>query len=436
MQPQEVRLGFLCWTRSLPQPMVRLATVHFDAFPIWLSEQEGFSERGRPTVCCRRGLVVHGNSAAVQAGISAGMSLQGALQQTAELQQVPLSDQEIAGYWEAFLAELYGFSPWLYSPCLGVAQLKLSEVEAAELAAAKRLRLGLGPSLQVAQLAAVTCRSGRVRSVAEGEVATFLATVPSRFLTRLGLPQRELVRLGWLGIATVGALSAWSQAQLRAFLGPWSEPVLRLIHGPAETEIPRYTPPEVVVAECTFEEPAFEPGVLEPALRRLAELAAARLAGRAARRVSVRALFSGVSALGTRLTKGPVTTAAAIFRYARLALAGSGAAPVGIDELRLQLAGLRPAAVQSALWQRRERREVAEAAVLARFPSAIVRPVWIDRYSQAPDRRYRWERRGQEGEREQGQEQGREGSGEIAHGAGGGRSAGGRAHPSEPARPA
>ncbi|MCY4355621.1 MAG: hypothetical protein OXC09_12770 [Truepera sp.] len=71
--------------------MVRLATVHFDAFPIWLSEQEGFSERGRPTVFCRRGLVVHGNPSAVRAGISAGMSLQGALQQAAELQQVPLS---------------------------------------------------------------------------------------------------------------------------------------------------------------------------------------------------------------------------------------------------------------------------------------------------------------------------------------------------------
>ena len=411
--------------------MVRLATVHFDAFPIWLSEQEGFSERGRPTVLCRRGLVVHGNPAAAQAGIAAGMSLQGALQQTAELQQVPLSDQELADYWEAFIAELYGFSPWLYSPRLGVAQLKLSEAEAFELAAAKRLRLGLGPSVQVAHLAAVTCRSGQVRSVAEGEVAPFLATVPTRFLTRLGLPQRELVRLDWLGIATVGALAAWSQAQLRAFLGAWAEPVLRLTHGPAETEIPRYLPPEVVTAECAFEEPAFEPRELEPALRRLAELAAERLAGRAARRVSVRALFSGVSAGATRLTKAPVTTAAAIFRYARLALSDTGAAPVGIDELRLQLAGLRPAALQSALWQLRQRREVAESAVLARFPTAVVRPVWVDRYSQAPDRRYRWERR----EREQEQGQGQEQTSEIAHGAGGGRSAGKRARPGEPARP-
>ena len=97
------------------------------------------------------------------------MSLQGARQQAAGLQQVALSDEEIAGYWEVLVAELYGFSPWLYSPRLGVAHLKLSEAEAAELASTKRLRLGLGPSVQVAHLAATTCRSGRVRSVAEGE---------------------------------------------------------------------------------------------------------------------------------------------------------------------------------------------------------------------------------------------------------------------------
>ncbi|MDE0528989.1 MAG: hypothetical protein OXH85_09940 [Truepera sp.] len=75
---------------------------------------------------------MHGNPLAAQAGIAAGMSLQGAQQQTADLQRVPLSDEEIAGYWEVLVAELYGFSPWLYSPRLGVAHLKLSEVEAAE----------------------------------------------------------------------------------------------------------------------------------------------------------------------------------------------------------------------------------------------------------------------------------------------------------------
>ena len=158
--------------------------------------------------------------------------------------------------------------------------------------------------------------------------------MPTRFLTRSGLPQREVMHLDWLGIATVGALSAWSKAQLRAFLGPWAESILRLSHGPAETEIPLYIPPEVVAVECAFEEPAFEPRELEPALRRLAELAAERLAGRVARRVSVRAVFSGVSVGNTRLTKGPVTTAAA---------------------------------VQSALWHLRERREAAQAIVVERL---------------------------------------------------------------------
>ena len=96
--------------------MLNIATIYFNSFPIWLSNRKGLTKPDLPSIFCRNNRVVHGNTAAAQAGITENMPLQGALQQHAKLQEVHINDEDLMVHWEVFIEELYEITPWLFTP--------------------------------------------------------------------------------------------------------------------------------------------------------------------------------------------------------------------------------------------------------------------------------------------------------------------------------
>jgi hypothetical protein len=371
--------------------MLNIATIHFDSFPIWLSDRKGLTKPDLPSIFCRNNRVVHGNAAAARAGITENMPLQGALQRHAKSQEVHINDEDLIVHWDTFVEELYEITPWLFTPKIGVVHLKITPTEAAELATAHALQIGVATSLELSHLAAVTCNPGSYRNLSADTEESFIANVPIRFLARLGMPRRALERLGFLAISHIGMLKQWSRKQVSSFLGQEAKIALRITHEPGTTDIPVHQPKETVIKSYNFEDPAFEAYEIEPVISHLASKAAEELGKRTARRIIVRATFNGVSAFGARLSKHPVSSPDHIYRLALQALQDSRAIPVGIDEIELRLSTLQTTLEQPSLWRAKEQATTAITAVTERFPDGIVRLVWIDSHSQAPNRRYRWE---------------------------------------------
>ena len=371
--------------------MLNIATIYFNSFPIWLSNRKGLTKPDLPSIFCRNNRVVHGNTAAAQAGITENMPLQGALQQHAKLQEVHINDEDLMVHWEVFIEELYEITPWLFTPKIGIVHLKITPTEASELATTHILQVGVATSLELSHLAATTCTPGSYRNLSADTEESFVANVPIHFLARLGMSKRALERLNFLAISHIGMLKQWSQKQILAFLGQEAKVVLQITHGPSTTDIPIYQPKEKVIKCYSFENPVFEMYEVEPVISLLANRAAKELDKRTARRIIIRATFSGVSVFGARLSKHPASSPGHIYQLALQALQDSRAMPVGIDEIELRLSTLEMALEQPSLWRAKEQAANAITMVTDRFPGGIVRLVWTNRYSQAPNRRYRWE---------------------------------------------
>lgn len=369
-----------------------IAALCFDPLPLTLAQRADPELAHAALVCAQDGRVLHASAAAHRLGITLGMRLSGARMRVADLRVVEASEPDLAHAWGELLRELHEVTPWLEVGRRGRLFARVDAGEAKALAERYRARVGVAEAREVAELAALSSRPGACRTVAPGGEADFLARLPLRFLKGVGVSGKNLTRLHWLGLTTVGELAGWNAPQIRAYLGEEGEALLPYLHGPYRTRLRPQRPPAALRRSLAFEEPAREPRDLLPALERLSTALERALAGRAARRLTLTAGLAGSQRSATRLSKRPLTRAPQIRQQALFALQDSGATEAGIERLTLELAAPRRLGVQGGLWRAREERQRALEAALERYPDAMVQFAWRDPYAEADDLAWRWER--------------------------------------------
>ena len=373
----------------------------FEPFPIWLAEWETPSLAAVPLVSRHKSRVVHASAAAKTLGVKPGSSLATALSKAPDLEVVASESPYLTASWERLVEELSGLTRVLESPSLGRLLMELEPADAAQLAETYRVRVGMAESVELAVLAALVSSPGRVRQVSAERQEAFADLLPLYVLKGVGLSQRALDDLGWLGVRRTGELRSWSKTQAAAYLGKPGKGLLPYLFGPYRTCLGRYRPPPRLAATVAFDEPECEPFAVQPALERLCADVATRLGDRAASRLTVTVLAQGLEHWATRVAKTPLRQLAQVVRLARLALEDTQAQPLGVDTLTVTLSGLSRPAEQLGLWPQKERVAFALEVVEARFPGALLRLVPDDPYSLASEHNNRLVARstGEEAER-------------------------------------
>ncbi len=369
-----------------------IAALHLDPFPLYLAQRQDPALERAPLVYVEDQRVLHATPAARRHGITPGMRLSGARMRVEGLRVVELEEPALQQGWSELLREIHGITPWIEEGPRGRLLARLDRGEAEMLAGLYQARVGAARTREIADLAAAASRPGACRVVpVDGEDA-FLERLPLRFLKSVGVTEKNLMRLHWLGLETVGQLARWNESQLRSYLGEEGAVLLPYLHGPRHADLRPYRLPPSVRRSIAFDEPAREPRELLPALERLAGELERALEGRAARRLTLTATLGGTQRRATRLSKRPLTRARQIRQQALFALSDSGGAGLGVERLTVELASPHRLAMQGALWRGRERRDEAQAATLERFPGALLRFAWRDPYAQAADLAWGWER--------------------------------------------
>lgn len=372
-----------------------IAALRLEPFPLWLAERDDRRLTRVPCVAAEDGRVVHANPVARRHGVSRGMRLEGARLRVEHLHVVEHHEPDLARAWADLLHELTTWSPWVQSGRRGLALVRLPARDAAELARDLHARVGLAADRQSAELAAASALSGTVREVEVDHETAFLERLPLRFLRAVGLAERDLTRLRWLGLRSAADLARWTPSQLRGYLGPDAAALLPYLHGPRDERLAHTPPPERLRRQLHCDEPLLEPAQLLPALERLARDVGLALAGRSATLLTLEAVAGGDTWRATRRAKVPLTSAGALLRQAHAALHDSGVAAAqaaghGVDALALELAEPRRAAHQEGLWATRAQRDRALDAVSERFPAALVEAHVGDPYAPANDHAWCW----------------------------------------------
>ena len=362
----------------------------FEPFPLWLAEWESPHLAAVPLVSRHKSRVVHASATARAVGIKPGSSLATALSKAPDLEVVASESPYLSASWERLVEELSGLTWVLESPSLGRLLTDLEPADAAQLAESYRVRVGMAERLEVAVLAALVSSPGKVRQVSADRQDAFTDALPLYALKGVGLSQRALDDLGWLGVKRAGELRSWSKVQAAAYLGRAGKGLLPYLYGPHRTCLSRYRPPPRLSAQVVFDEPQCEPFALQPALERLCADVATRLGNRAATRLTVTALNQGLEHRATRVAKVPLRQLAQVERLARLDLGDTQAQPLGLDALTVTLSGLSRPAEQLSLWPQKERVAFAVEVVAARFPGAILKLSQDDPYSLASEHQCRF----------------------------------------------
>jgi DNA polymerase IV len=193
--------------------------------------------------------------------------------------------------------------------------------------------VGAGSGKQLAKIASGLAKPDGVRVVGADEEQTLLAGLPVRRLWGIGPVAEE--RLHRLGIETVGAFAALSEAEVADILGATVGPALhRLAHGVDDRPVTENAPAKQISAESTFAQDLTTLGQLREAIGPIGDHAHRRLEkdGRGARTVTVKLKRSDMSTLTRSATLPYATTdVAALIGTARRLLLD----PVEIGPVRL-----------------------------------------------------------------------------------------------------
>jgi DNA polymerase IV len=193
--------------------------------------------------------------------------------------------------------------------------------------------VGAGPGKQIAKIASGLAKPDGIRVVRRDEERTVLDRLPVRRLWGIGPVAED--KLHRLGIETIGAFAALSNAEVANILGGTVGPALhRLARGTDDRPVAENAPTKQISAESTFPEDLTTLDQLREAAEPIGEHAHARLEkdGRGARTVTVKLKKSDMSTL-TRSATLPYATAdaATLIAMARRLLLD----PVEIGPIRL-----------------------------------------------------------------------------------------------------
>ncbi|MEZ0339659.1 DNA polymerase IV [Mycobacterium sp. pV006] len=193
--------------------------------------------------------------------------------------------------------------------------------------------VGAGSGKQLAKIASGLAKPDGVRVVARDEEQRLLAGLPVRRLWGIGPVAED--KLHRLGIETIGAFAALSEAEAANILGATVGPALhRLAHGIDDRPVAENAPAKQISAESTFAEDMRTLDQLRDAIVPIGEHAHRRLLkdGRGARTVTVKLKRSDMSTLTRSATLPYATTdMATLIGTARRLLLD----PVDIGPIRL-----------------------------------------------------------------------------------------------------
>jgi DNA polymerase IV len=193
--------------------------------------------------------------------------------------------------------------------------------------------VGAGSGKQIAKIASGLAKPDGIRVVRRDEERPLLEGLPVRRLWGIGPVAEE--KLHRLGIETIGALAALTDAEVANILGATVGPALhRLAQGIDERPVAENAPAKQISAESTFPEDLTTLDQLREAAGPIGEHAHARLEkdGRGARTVTVKLKKSDMSTLTRSATLPYATTdAATLIAIARRLLLD----PVEIGPIRL-----------------------------------------------------------------------------------------------------
>ncbi len=193
--------------------------------------------------------------------------------------------------------------------------------------------VGAGSGKQIAKIASELAKPDGIRVVRRDEESVLLQGLPVRRLWGIGPVAEE--KLHRLGIETIGAFAALSDAEAANILGPTVGPSLhQLARGIDDRPVAENAPAKQISAESTFPEDLTTLDQLREAAGPIGEHAHARLEkdGRGARTVTVKLKKSDMSILTRSATLPYATTdAATLIAMARRLLLD----PVDIGPIRL-----------------------------------------------------------------------------------------------------
>jgi DNA polymerase IV len=193
--------------------------------------------------------------------------------------------------------------------------------------------VGAGSGKQIAKIASGLAKPDGIRVVRRDEESVLLQGLPVRRLWGIGPVAEE--KLHRLGIETVGAFAALSDAEAANILGPTVGPSLhRLAQGIDDRPVAENAPAKQISAESTFPEDLTTLDQLREAAGPIGEHAHARLEkdGRGARTVTVKLRKSDMSILTRSATLPYATTdAGTLIAMARRLLLD----PVEVGPIRL-----------------------------------------------------------------------------------------------------
>lgn len=335
--------------------------------------------------------VISANPEALASGVQIGMRDGAALSRCPELHAEVITGPTAKAAWDELLELLYArYSDRVEGRTPGTVFLKVSAPAARDLAAALHAPVGLAGSLEVAHLAALRAQPGEVREVpgGEGEQA-FLALTPTGHLHVLGLTPDQVGRLHFLGLRGLADVWKWSAAQREAFLGvDVGKKLNRFLRGERTTAVAKYIPGKLIEARVQPDAPFLEPGQADAALHDLMPGLLEELRGRTCSYLTVHADTVGGRLTVTRKLKWPLDPGG-LTRVAGLALQETGALPLGVDALTVQLTGLGQPSRMVGLWAGLTELEVTRD-VLDRYPEALVKVQWLDPFAFVADAQYQW----------------------------------------------
>ena len=363
-----------------------IACALFSPYPFWQACWDDPVLKDKALITLKQGKVELASTKAKQAGIQKGMSLAGARAYSSQVQVIETDNAQLSQQWQSLLNDLYSFSYKLESPAPGIAYLDLSPNEAKQLASYYGARVALASSKERAHLIALTAFEGIARIPEHEDL--FLAKMPTYYLKGIGLKEKLLDRLRWLGIEKLGQLLAWRRSQAEAFFGIENKSLLSYLYGPFSNVIETFTPAKTISLNKSFDDPLSEPYMIEPYLRLLAWEATAYLGDKSARYIHLTLKSKGLSFKESKKAKYPLNDAKIILRHALALLYKSDALAFGIENLKLELSGLYRMSEQGELFQQKENLAKAIQDVEERFPDALLKFREVDPHALISEYKY------------------------------------------------
>lgn len=330
-------------------------------------------ENGRVKVRCEE---------AAKLGIEPGMPASLVQTKAPQVQLVEHSSPALKNRWNTLQLEFFRYSVNLESLQEGLCLVSLPESDAHLIAKEYGMKVGRGPTREMAVLASTLTPSGEVHTVTGPE------GIPTTSLTLLGIKADTIKKLHFLGVHTLDGLLKWDRKQATHYFGE-EFPIMRGVLFERRVLVARFQPPREITAAFDYDEDAYQPHQIQPVLELLAQALIKRLSGWQACKLVLTARTVAGELWALRTIKDPIRYPKSLANLLSLALIDTGATPFGISRIHVALQDLYQLGERQSLFEERPTPEQAVARVHERYPGKVFGYTTSNPYAQARDLTFR-----------------------------------------------